>query len=52
MNRGFPGLVTDIFVIFQHFSSLLKKANEWLRLNPNLKVKTCESVEVKGELRF
>ena len=25
----------------------MNKANEWLRSNPSVKVKTCESIEVK-----
>ncbi|ESO08475.1 hypothetical protein HELRODRAFT_169327 [Helobdella robusta] len=29
-------------------SSLLARANEWLVSHPHLKVKTCESIEVKG----
>ncbi|ESO08152.1 hypothetical protein HELRODRAFT_169892 [Helobdella robusta] len=33
---------------YERFDSLLKKANEWLKTHSNLKVKVCESVEVKG----
>jgi hypothetical protein len=31
-------------------SVLVSRANEWLRLNPHLRAKTCESIEVKGRL--
>ena len=31
-----------------HFSSLVTRANKWLRENGHVRVKVCESIEVKG----
>ncbi|KAI0231166.1 hypothetical protein LSAT2_018496 [Lamellibrachia satsuma] len=35
---------------YERFDVLVTRANEWLKANPYVKVKTCESIEVKGRL--
>ena len=36
--------------MFTHSSILMKRANDWLRRRPSIRVRTCESIEVKGRL--
>ena len=37
-----------LWFLFVHFSSLVTRANKWLRENGHVRVKVCESIEVKG----
>ena len=39
---------TNFFLSFYSFSSLVSRANKWLRENGQVRAKVCESIEVKG----
>ena len=39
---------TDFILSFYPFSSLVSRANKWLRENGQVRAKVCESIEVKG----
>ena len=41
-------IYTQTYHLFSRCSHLVTRANEWLRRNNHVRVKTCESIEVKG----
>ena len=38
----------NVLLLCCTFSALITRANDWLRKNGHVRVKTCESIEVKG----